>query len=184
MTNNKIMEDILTSDFLIINNKNENKLKNKNSDFNFFVLDLLETNKMLKQLIRLLQNLKQDKKNILYLLFENSYYSLLFDKLLLNDKEEYNIKIKLYEFNKYLYKTDYDENFSNLLLVLGQPYKASDFIMVKKFFMNKIFLINKINSEEEKFNYIIYKIFNDIKDLKKFIFIYIIIKQILKKINA
>lgn len=182
--NTSLLNDIIASDFLIntLNNKNYSKYNNtfiKLESYNFFILDLLEVNKTLKQFIRLLQNLNKNENNTLYLLFENNYYTILINKLIsLENKLKNNIKF----YNSTHYLPHLSQNYSDLLMLFGQPYTISNNQIIKRFFNNKIFLINKINANFENFNFNNYKIVTNLDDIKKILFIYIIIKKILKKL--
>ena len=52
---------------------------------------------------------------------------------------------------------------------------------LKRLFDKNIFLINKINAKIEKNNWGTYKIYNDLTDVKKIIFLLVIISNILEK---
>jgi hypothetical protein len=52
---------------------------------------------------------------------------------------------------------------------------------LKRLFDKNIFLISKINSKLEKNNWGTYKIYNDLTDIKKIIFLLVIISSILEK---
>jgi hypothetical protein len=64
-----------------------------------------------------------------------------------------------------------------LLLILGVPYLKFNSPLVKKFFESKNFLVVKINSAAETNCFSTYKVLSSLKDIKKFVFLSILIKK-------
>ena len=73
------------------------------------------------------------------------------------------------------------------MLILGNLSYNYKEVVENKLFFNKIFLINKFNTKSENAFNGIYKIYNDINDFKKIIFLVVLMSKILNKninINA
>ena len=71
---------------------------------------------------------------------------------------------------------------NQLLLLLTYPLKNNTKLL-KKIVQSNIFLINKINTKLEQNDWGSYKIYNDLNDFKKFIFLVILLDIILNKKN-
>jgi hypothetical protein len=65
-----------------------------------------------------------------------------------------------------------------MLMLLNEPINNKE-TAFKRLFDKNIFLVNKINSRLEKNNWGTYKIFNELNDFKKIIFLLIVIHQTL-----
>jgi tRNA-binding EMAP/Myf-like protein len=77
-----------------------------------------------------------------------------------------------------LTKTKLRGEFSQLLILLEEPLGNNSKVF-KKLFEDKIYLINKINSKLEANNWYTYKIYNDLADFKKLLFLIVLLKQVL-----
>jgi hypothetical protein len=66
------------------------------------------------------------------------------------------------------------------LLLLEEPLKAHRNVF-KKLFEESILIVNRINSKVESNNFGTYKIFNNMLDFKKLIFLVVLIDKILLK---
>ena len=154
------VKDLINSDFLILN-KNEK----------FKVLNLMELNKELKQLIRLLQLLLETRAP-LYIIVENKHTANFISKFF----EAFSTKVDIFVQTSILKKTEK----AGLLLVLEESAFSKSESFLKKLFRNNFFLVNKINSKVEKEFLGYYKIFNDVSDIKKITFILTLIRNVLK----
>lgn len=137
-------------------------------------LNLLSLNKNLKQLLRALQYLKKKKSATLTIYCQDLYFSELLTKILKRSKFCRKIFIR-----KSLKNIKTPRSKRNLLLLLDTEF--TDLSCLKQFYQHNFFLINKINTKNELRNFGSYKIFNDVKELKKVIFLIILIRKILEK---
>jgi hypothetical protein len=160
INNTNFVKDLINSDFLILN-KNEN----------FKVLNLMELNKELKQFIRLLQLLIETKAP-LYIIVENKYTANFIGKFF----ESFSTKIEIFVQTNIIKKSEK----AGLLLILEESSFSKNESFFKKLFRNNFFLVNKINSNIEKEFLGYYKIFNDVSDIKKMVFVLTLIRNILK----
>jgi hypothetical protein len=186
--NTTFLKSLIDSDFAIIpSSKNQNHLKSKikiNSLYKFNILNILELNKTLKQFSRLLLFLKQQKKTdyCIYILVEDKYLNVLLTTIF----QELSIKLPIVVSETLpIIKSNSDK--INVMLILGNLSYNYKNIIENKLFFNKIFLINKFNTKSENDFNGIYKIYNDITDFKKIIFLVILMSKILNKninINA
>jgi len=153
------VKELIDSDFSIIN-------KSKS----FRILNLMELNKEMKQFIRLLQFLLEIKAP-LYIIVENKYMVVFINKFF----ETFSTKIDIIvqtSLTKKTYK-------SGLLLILEESSLSNSESLFKKISRNNFFLVNKINCNAEKEFLGYYKIFNDINDIKKLVFVLTLIRNIL-----
>jgi hypothetical protein len=186
--NTTFLKSLIDSDFAIVSSsKNQNHLKSKikiNSLYNFNILNILELNKTLKQFSRLLLFLKQQKRTeyCIYILVEDKYLNVLLTTIF----QELSITLPIV-ISEALPIIKSDSEKINVMLILGNlSYNYKD-IVENKLFFNKIFLINKFNTKSENAFNGIYKIYNDINDFKKIIFLVVLMSKILNKninINA
>jgi hypothetical protein len=186
--NTSFLKSLIDSDFAIIpSSKNQNHLKSKikiNSLYKFNILNILELNKTLKQFSRLLLFLKQQKKTdyCIYILVEDKYLNVLLTTIF----QELSIKLPIVV-SETLPIIQSNSDKINVMLILGNLSYNYKNIIENKLFFNKIFLINKFNTKSENDFNGIYKIYNDITDFKKIIFLVILMSKILNKninINA
>lgn len=176
-----LLKSILETDFALLS-------KNINSNSRFLkigvslkkeemlsVLDIFELIKNLKQFVRVIQFLKrQDSKNM-YICSSNKQILSILNKYL----EESEIKNFL-KIQSNFAKIENKHNSVQSLLILEEPLNAHKNVF-KKLFEKNILIVNKINSIIEQNNYGTYKIYNEIIDFKKMIFLIILIKQIVLK---
>ena len=140
-------------------------------------LDIIELLKGLKQFIRVLQFIKKNH-GCLYINIENKQQSFLLKQFLAENKLEINIKINslssLDTTNSLLFK-------NKACLILGSDSFMNKEQLFKKINIEKLFLFSKINTNIERNNFGIYKIFNDFFDFKKIVFLLLLINKVLKK---
>lgn len=176
------MIKLLSSDFLVVrlNKKtsapvitNSVKLQKKTV---FAALNVFILSKSLKQFIRSLQLLKALAKfAILNFYTKNLFINNLLTKLLVNSNK---IKIKISIHNSFIALQPKKFKKLRVLSVI------LDLIFLKtlyKFPSNDVYLIQTINSINEKTHYGAYKIFNNLTELKKILFFILLIKNVLSK---
>ena len=172
-----LLEGIVNSNFLLLNkkqNKNLRSLKySSNPCFGEITLNVHETLKSVKQFIRVLQFLKHKKNLFLHILMNNKQYSDLIASFF-KDKTP-NILIK-----SFLSKTNVSKKVLPYLIMLSNPLN-NDKKIFKSIKEKNILLISKINSRLEKTNWGTYKIYNDLNDFKKIVFLLVIVDLIFKK---
>jgi len=177
--NNLFLKSLIESDFLFLDQKNKKSLRSikkvskgqVSSSLTF--LDPLETVKTLKQSIRLLQFLKKQKSGFLHVVVENKQHLDLANAffksypLCLPHLVVENIPTK-----------SINSSVSQLLLLLNFPLNNKE-TFFKRIFDKNIFLVNKINAKIEKNNWSTYKVYNELTDFKKIIFLLIITHKVL-----
>jgi|LauGreSuBDMM15SN_2_FD.fasta_scaffold37019_4 hypothetical protein len=183
VTNNKnlFLKSLIESDFLFLEQKARPQLKvlnsfskiNKNSGWTF--IDPVETTKNLKQLIRTLRFLKNQDSNFLHCLVENKQYLDIIQTFLQSVSLATPVSVK-----DTLPTKNLSQNTLQVLILLNFSLNNKE-TFLKRLFDKNIFLINKINSKIEKNNWGTYKIYNDLTDVKKIIFLLVIISNILEK---
>lgn len=175
--NTLLLKNLIESDFLLLNKISENSLRYfKVRSLTNSSLDLFQLIKTLKQFTRILQFLNQRKKKYLQFIVEREeqleLLNLSFNTLQL--KCPGNVKISL-------------KNKDNRLIGISQALFIFDQNLTKdknifnRFLNNNIFLINRINTCIEKNTWGTYKIYNDLTDFKKIIFLSVLISKIFDK---
>lgn len=180
---NSFFNSLITSDFFLLDNNNITK-KNFyiNQQFNTIktslqALNLYELVKSMKQFVRLLQFLKRKKVTSLNIkLDDTNSYNLL--KKLLTLYPLKNIIIKLKKTLTFASSNAFKLSF---LLLLDQTSSIKEKNFIKRLYNNNIFLVTKINSNIESNNSSFYKIYNDLIDMKKTIFLMSLINKIFTK---
>jgi len=175
------LKNIVNSDFSVVRAKGLAKISapikttfgcNKVQECAHLNLHVL--NKSLKQFLRIVQYLKKRRQSTLTIYSKDLYFCKLLIKLLGTSPLKTRIFIK-----NSLKKIEKTKNKRNLILLLDVEFGDTE--VLKKFTENSFFLINKINITHEMINFGTFKIFNDVKELKKIIFLIILIKKILNK---
>jgi hypothetical protein len=176
--NHLLLNSLLESDFLFL--KNYYFLKNINA-LNVFhlkqknyvtVLNPLEALKTLKQYIRLIQFFKKQKNPVFNFFVQTRAQKsiinnfILFNKLILKFKTSFKFLVL-------------KGNQANSQLLLSLQHSLSKNLNLYKTLINEqIFLIQEINSNEDKKNLGLYKIYNNISDYKKLLFLLVILGQV------
>lgn len=177
----KLFNSLLQSDFCLFQKKSAkqtsciNSIVKLNSSKWINSLDLLQISKSLKQLVRLFQFLKSQKKSQLLLWVDNKQHQHLLNELLQTKEQDCAFQIELD-----LFRNKEFANVSQVLIALNQTLSANKKTL-KYLFEQNILLLTKINSSLENNNLNTYKIFNDLSDFKKLVFIVALIEQILNK---
>jgi hypothetical protein len=171
-----LLNSLINSNFLILNKNHTKNLKHlrykSNSYLGETALNLLETLKTVKEFIRILQFLK--KKNLLlHLLVDNKQHADLLTSFF--ETRLLNVLI-----SSFLSKTAKTKNAVPFLVMLSDPLNNNK-NMFKNFEEKKIFLVSKINAKVEKNNWGTYKIYNDLHDFKKIVFLLSVLDLVLKK---
>jgi hypothetical protein len=176
----KLFQSLLQSDFCLVPNKSFknisviNSATKLNASKLINTLDILQVSKSLKQLIRLFQFLYSHKKSKLLLWVDNKQYQHLLTELFEQLPKQHSFQVELDLFkNKSFTKTP------QILIALNRTLNANKKTL-KYLFEQDILLITKINNQFEKNNLSAYKIYNDLSDFKKLIFIIALIEETLK----
>ena len=176
MENKNLIQSLILSDFIFLKIKKYQYLRHIKSVLflkeKVAILNFLEIVKSLKQLIRLLQFLKT-KKSCLYILIENTFYTTILSTFIKN-KKLLNIKV----FSSIRKKDLLVKKVQMLLNLTSNKTKYLNFF--NQLVLNNIFLIQSINSKMELKQFGAYKIYNKLDDIKKFLFIVVLISQIYK----
>lgn len=176
--NINLFKNIIETDFLLVSGKLKQKLRYLksgillNSEKNItYSLEIFELIKSIKQLIRLVQFLKKQIKGNLYISSSNKQVVGFLTNYVKENHSEIGVNVQ-----QGLRKLK-GNSFSNQgLLLLDEPLREHSKLF-KKLFEENILIINRINSKLELNNYGTYKIYNDISDFKKLVFLIILINQ-------
>jgi len=169
----QFFDSLIKSDFLILKKKSQytqNKfLLSKNEEFvNLNPVTLL---KNLKQFVRLIQFIKND--GVLNLDLKNRQLNTILQMFL----KKYNLNIEL-KTNGLSSKTSNKTKNELLLLLDVLNYKEKH--LFKKLIQEQKYLVQSVNSRSSYNNSNIYKIYNDLNDIKKMVFFLCLIQQITK----
>jgi len=163
--NIKLYNSILKSDFFLFNPINRSKVR-VNSPVCLELSSLLFS---IKQFIRILQFIKNQKASILYIVVDKPNY-ILFKNFLAN----YSKRIVL----KSTFDSELQLKSKDLKMCFILEINLKSKIIINRLFKNNIFLINCLNSSFNINNFGLYKIYNDLADFKKVLFLVSIIKQV------
>jgi len=175
----KFFQSLVQSDFCLLQNKSPKQISlvhsaiKLNSSKWITSLDLTETSKSLKQFIRLFQFLKSQKKGKLLLWVDNKQHQHLLTELLKNNQINYSFQVELD-----LFRNKTFTNVFQTLIALNRTLAANKKTL-KYLFEQDILLITKINACLENNNLSTYKIYNDLSDFKKLVFMIALIEQTL-----
>lgn len=175
--NVNLLKSIIETDFALLsggskeNSRSLDLIVKLKKDKTLRVLDMFELAKNIKQFVRIIQFLKRQNSKNMHVCSSNKQILGILNKYLEEHKEEDFIKVQS-NFTKINGKLDSIQS----LLVLEEPLISHNNVF-KKLFEKNILIVNKINSILEPNNYGTYKIYNDILDFKKLIFLIVLIKQ-------
>lgn len=178
--NTVLLKSIIDTEFLILSEKPQEvgskfecKVSNRGKIKTKFSLNLFEILKNLKQIVRILQFLKNKNEGELIVCCPDSQISSFLNLYKKELKCSHSLKIEL----------DCRRTFSKSrrlksLLLLEEPLgnKSSVF---KKLFAENILIISKINSSLEIDSNGTYKMYNDLSNLKKLAFLVTLIDHVL-----
>ena len=153
------------------------KIQYNENSFSFFLLNILQLIKSLKQYLRIIKFLSLTKKKHIYLGSEfNSFFfiNLLLNKLALTkhvtlQAEKQNV-VNFVKIKKNHY------NHSKLLILLNLSLNSNK-SNLDKLISNNLFLINEINSNLKTKSDNFYKIFNEISSYKKVMFLLLLLEK-------
>ena len=179
--NTILLKSIIDSEFLILSNRSQEgagkfdqKVSSKGDSNARLSLNLFEVLKSLKQLVRVLQFLKQKNKKELVICCP--------DINILSFLDLYKKELKCSNLLKL--EPDCKRSFGKSkdlksLLLLEEPLgnKSS---ALKKLFEENILIIYKINSVLEVNSYGTYKMYNDVSNFKKLAFLVTLVESILE----
>jgi hypothetical protein len=178
--NDLFLKSLINSEFLLLDQKLKTNLrtiksfkKTKYSTSSLTFLDPLETTKTVKQLIRMLQYLKKQNSSFLHLIVENKQNL----ELAQNFFKTFPINLPVL-IDENLPTKNISSSTLQMLFLLNFSLNNRE-TLFKRIFDKNIFLINKVNSKLEKNNWSTYKIYNDLSDFKKIIFLLVIIQKTL-----
>lgn len=175
--NAAFLKSLINSEFLILsssckqnNRKLEHKVLSNTKNRVESSLNLFELVKALKQFIRVLQFLKNSKEKEFVICSSNTHISSFLHL--------YKKELSLPEFLKF--EQDYRKVKSlailrSLLLLEDLPTGNESFL--GNFFEKNILIVLKVNAAFERDSYGTYKIYNEMSDYKKLIFLMLIIKK-------
>ena len=177
MSNTNFLKTIIESDFLIINKKAKGVVIKTTDSLkynNYTILNLLETNRNLKQFLRILQFLKKQNNYSLNILIEEDQMRSLFQDYFNKHLKDNNINI----INKISSLKGKEK--INLLIVFEDLIynETKKNLIIEKLISRNCFLVVKLNCETELKTLGYYKIYNEMSDIKKIIFIFSIILKV------
>lgn len=180
--NTDFLKDLIDSDFLFVRSTACNRVSSLKMDLqlglskNLGVADILESNKSVKQLIRTIKLLSKTPAFSVYIWVEDSSVAELLNNLLKKESMSISVDVKSTAPSQ-----NKDRQATQLLLILGAPSGYVSSNIFYNFFQKNIFLICRINSQQETNLFGCYKIFNDLNDIKKIIFLSLLISKSYKK---
>jgi hypothetical protein len=173
----KLYKSILTSDFFLLQNsfKKQNvyidKVVGLKSNLNS--LDFYELIQSIKQFIRILFFVKSSKKFTFYIKVDSSFDYDLLKEFLRMYPVSFHIKVE----QQHVIKQTQKKGISFLLL-LEKAQNRKDVNLFDTLLYNRIYLTHKINSKIEVNSNGIYKMYNDLLDFKKIVFLIVLINKI------
>lgn len=187
--NTYFLQDLISSDFPIISTSG-----NQATSSNFFlnlkrsnklgVVNLLHLHQNLKQFIRILKFVKHSSNKKITFWVEDLYILELFERFLINNREtlELRTSIPMFLSSNNLKLKDVS-NFLSFLFILGKPYSKYNVNTVKFLLNNRFQLLTQLNTQRHSHLLGSYKIFNDLDDFKKVLFLSIVINNILTSVD-
>lgn len=165
LSKNLSKSDLHNIDLVTSSYQSENKMMS---------LDFQELIKSLKQTLRLIQFINSKEKNQISIYSSNKQHL----NLLGSELEDFRKKGKVSIKERFI-KIEAVDSLTQLLLLIEDSLGNRQKIL-KKFFEDKIYLVNKINSKIEIKNGGVYKIRNSVDDLKKLVFLIVFLREALK----
>ena len=177
--NLQLYKNIIESDFFILNSRSKQTNNcittsiNKIEHINFQLLNVFHLVNTLKQFIRVFQFIKEKNFYCLHIQIDNAQHYQIITNYFNNHPLKFNIKISKNFNNQEILK-----NQLQMVLFLNQSAFLKNSTLLRRLFFQKVFLISQINSKLETTVYNSYKLYNDIFDFKKIIFIITLLDQI------
>lgn len=164
-----LLSDIISTDFLFLNNRQNSCLK---------ILDLYETNKNIKQLICLLKFVTKTENGLVYILIKNKFLYYLASKYFSQFKTSKRI-ILMSNFSVLKQKKETQND--SLIINFETMHETNK--NLKQLIENNKFLVYSIGTSINTSSSGIYILRNNLDDYKKLFFLLIIITKILHKKN-
>jgi hypothetical protein len=163
--NKNLLKSLVESEFSIV--KNNRKLRS---------LNIIELNRDLKHFIRFLQNINENTSGFLHIFCESKSTTQTISNLLLLYKLSNRVTIQS---SLPKYKQSVDSNVGVLFIDVSPKFLKK--VMDTRLLSNNIFLITKMDLFFDYKTYGSYKIFNSFDDIKKILFLLIVISKIFTK---
>ena len=166
--NFSLYKSLIETDFLLLNS-NIKSPKNKKIDIikNVVFIDVLNSILEIKQFINLVRFIKK-RKGLIQLLFSSTQSMFLFQDLKKSSKFKIEFKKDLRSISKTFYTPKLNLNFG---------YDLNEKV-INNLFQRLFFLIQTFDLRSDILNFGSYKIFTDLTDYKKLIFITILLKKV------
>ena len=183
--NTNFLKDLIDSDFLFVrpssySRESNSKMRlNLGLSNNLEIANILDLNKSLKQLIRLIKDFTKTPAFSIFIWVEEHSTVELLNHLLKKKNSLVQIDIKTTPPSQ-----KKNSKVPQFLLILGTPYGYYNSSIYYNFFQANIFLICKINSESDKNLFGCYKVFNDLSDIKKIIFLSVLINKAISEFSS
>jgi len=176
LVNSQLIKNLIDTDFLFLESKNKKSshlLNSLKSDTLFQnVLDPVELIPSLKQIIKLIVYIKKNNFKRLIVKVDNKQHYFLLKEYLMEHPTNFNIQIQNSFFKDNLCNED-----KKIVLFLDRKHPKNS---IERLFSKKILLNIKINSKIEQNNFNSYKLYNDLFDIKKIIFLITLLHKLLK----
>jgi hypothetical protein len=163
-----LYKSLIETDFLLLNT-NIKSSKNKKIELikNVVFVDVLNSILQIKQFINLVKLIKS-RKGLIQLLFSNTQEMFFFQDLKHSSKFKINFKKDLRDISKTLSTPKLNINFG---------YNLNQKV-INNLFQKLFFLIQTFDLRSDMINCGYYKIFTDLTDYKKLVFITILLKKV------
>jgi hypothetical protein len=173
------IKSLINSNLLLIKTYNKNLKTNEVSKLSnsLFFLEPLNYLQNLKQTVRILQFLKNKKSSYLYIDIMDSFFKQILTSIFTVKKKS---NISLYLIKSYYRKRTNEQlerNKKNCEFYWFLNENSFSIKFVKYLFLQKIFLIQSINSNFEFNDLNTYKFYNDLNHLKNFFFLMLFLKK-------
>lgn len=182
---NLLYNSLIDSDFLLLTDFKNPKVNLITKKINFknnslLTLDSFSILKTIKQMIRIIKSLQNNPQgSVIYIVLTSNsqFYFLL--KTLFNKITSKRLQIKVEN------SLNFKSNFAtNMILNLDDfSINSDNFLLFKRLFSKNIFFLYKINSQIELNVLGSYKIYNNILNLKKIIFLIVLLKYFISEKN-
>lgn len=188
---NLLYNSLIDSDFLLLIDFKNPKVNLITKKINFknnslLTLDSFSILKTIKQMIRIIKSLQNNPQgSVIYIVLTSNsqFYFLL--KTLFNKITSKRLQIKVENSLNFKTNLSIKSNFAtNMILNLDDfSINSDNFLLFKRLFSKNIFFLYKINSQIELNVLGSYKIYNNILNLKKIIFLIVLLKYFISEKN-
>ena len=188
---NLLYNSLIDSDFLLLTDFKNPKVNLITKKINFknnslLTLDSFSILKTITQMIRIIKSLQNNPQgSVIYIVLTSNsqFYFLL--KTLFNKITSKRLQIKVENSLNFKTNLSIKSNFAtNMILNLDDfSINSDNFLLFKRLFSKNIFFLYKINSQIELNVLGSYKIYNNILNLKKIIFLIVLLKYFISEKN-